>query len=316
MDLDLAQVRAFVVTAEHLHFGQAAAELFLTQQALSKRVARLEELLGVRLFDRTGHAVRLTAAGRRFLEPARRALSAAETAVAAARHDDRPLRVDTWGQLFTPMRTIRQVVGRRPDLPIELSMRRGLPATVAALQREEIDLGFGRVHVLADEPFPDVLAHRLVRLEPMAAVLSDEHPLASAPRLRPADLRETRLWFPAAIGKLDFLRQVCDRFGLDGTFGGVNLGLEHLVDHLRDDPGQVSMLPVNMPLPEGAGVRAVPLVDPVPLYSWSLVWRAGDQHPVLGPLLAEFADVAREEGWLDYDPARHWLPPTELDEGP
>ncbi|MWA02019.1 LysR family transcriptional regulator [Actinomadura sp. LD22] len=124
MDLDLAQVRAFVATAEHLHFGRAAGELFLTQQALSKRVARLEDVLGVRLFDRTGHSVRLTAAGERFLEPARRALAAADDAVTAARRD-RPLRLDVWGHLFDPMRTIRRVVARRPDLPIEPNLKRG-----------------------------------------------------------------------------------------------------------------------------------------------------------------------------------------------
>lgn len=71
MDLDLAQVRALVVTADRLHLGQAAAGPHLTQQALSRRVARLEDALGRRLFDRTGHGVELTDAVRRFPGPAR-----------------------------------------------------------------------------------------------------------------------------------------------------------------------------------------------------------------------------------------------------
>ncbi|WP_433146931.1 LysR family transcriptional regulator [Actinomadura nitritigenes] len=313
MDLDLAQVRAFVATAEQLHFGRAAGELFLTQQALSKRVARLEDVLGVRLFDRTGHSVRLTAAGERFLEPARRALAAADDAIVAARRDDRPLRLDVWGHLFDPMRTIRRVVARRPDLPIEPNLKRGLSEVVTALRRGDGDAGFGRVHAL-DEPLPDGLAHRLVRLAPMVAVMGEAHPLAGAAALRPADLAGTTVWFPAEIGKLDFLDRFLAEFGLSGEFGGVNLGLDYFLDHLREEPGHVSLLPADVAVP--ADVRSVPLTDPVPLYSWSLIWRAREQHPVLRALLAEFAAAAREHGWLDYDPAAHWLPATELDARP
>ncbi|WP_344271398.1 LysR family transcriptional regulator [Actinomadura napierensis] len=313
MDLDLAQVRAFVATAEHLHFGRAAGELFLTQQALSKRIARLEDVLGLRLFDRTGHSVALTAAGERFLEPARRALAAADDAIVAARRDDRPLRLDVWGHLFDPMRTIGQVVARRPDLPIEPNLKRGLPEVVTALGRGDGDAGFGRVHAL-DEPLPGGLAHRLVRLAPMAAVMSEDHPLADAATLRPADLRGTTVWFPAEIGKLDFLDRFLADFGLSGEFGGVNLGLDFFLGHLRAETGHASLLPADVPVPDG--VRSVPLTGPVPLYSWSLIWRAREQHPVLRSLLAEFAAAAREHGWLDYDPAVHWLPPTELDTRP
>jgi len=104
VDLDLAQVRAFVATAEELHFGRAATRLFLSQQALSKRIARLEDELGVRLFVRGKHAVELTEAGRRFLPPARQFLADGDRAVAAARHTSRPLRVDVWGHLYAPMR--------------------------------------------------------------------------------------------------------------------------------------------------------------------------------------------------------------------
>ncbi|MFC7641687.1 LysR family transcriptional regulator [Streptosporangium lutulentum] len=63
MDLDLAQVRAFVQAAGELHFGHAAEELSISQQALSKRIARLESTLGRRLLDRGGQGVRLTEAG-------------------------------------------------------------------------------------------------------------------------------------------------------------------------------------------------------------------------------------------------------------
>ena len=101
MDLDLAQVRAFVAVAEQLHFGRAAAKLFLTQQALSKRIQRLESSLGEALFLRYHQNVELTPAGRRFLPHARTLLAVADAAALAARPQTRPLRVDVWGPVTT-----------------------------------------------------------------------------------------------------------------------------------------------------------------------------------------------------------------------
>jgi len=87
MDLELRLVRSFVVVAEELHFGRAAARLFVAQPALSRQIRRLETSLGVELLDRTTRRVELTAAGSSFLVQARRLLAAGERARAAAQQD-------------------------------------------------------------------------------------------------------------------------------------------------------------------------------------------------------------------------------------
>jgi DNA-binding transcriptional LysR family regulator len=307
VDLDLAQVRAFVAAAEDLHFGRAAGRLFLTQQALSKRIARLERELGVALFTRQARAVRLTEAGHRFLVPARRALAEADRAVEAARDPGRPLRIDVWGHLYDPMRTVGQVVAAMPGLSTEIGHSRDLPAAVTALRRGEIDMGFGRVYP-AGEPGQDRMASRLARLEPVDAIVSTEHPLANRPVLRPADLRESILWSPATLGKLDFLSRFADHFGITVEDGAVNLGLDHLIGHVRADSRRFSLLPADIALPGDAGVRAVPLNDPTPLYAWSLIWLSQDRHPMLRTLLRRFAETGLRRRWLEYDAARDWLP--------
>ncbi|MBV6700577.1 LysR family transcriptional regulator [Kitasatospora aureofaciens] len=317
MDLDLAQVRAFVAAAEELHFGRAAGRLAVSQQALSKRVARLEAALGVRLLDRDARGVGLTEAGRRFLEPARRVLDQGDRAVAAVTCTGRPLRIDVWGHLYAPMRTVAQAVDGTPGLEVEPVPGRDLPSVAAALLRGEPDAGFGRVHPLPDGRDAG-LTHRLVRLEPVDALLSTDHPLAGQDVLSPADLRGSVLRYPAAVDRLDFLTRFAVRFGIEERVGSTNLGLEHFVDRVRTDPSCFSLVPADCPLPDvpaapgRPGVRTVPLADPTPLYAWSLVWRSGapnaDPHPQLQPLLRAFAEEARRSRWLEYDPARDWLP--------
>ncbi|TDD79105.1 LysR family transcriptional regulator [Actinomadura darangshiensis] len=302
MDLDLGQVRAFVTVAGHLHFGRAAEELSISQQAVSKRVARLESALGVLLFTRGN--VELTEAGRRFLEPAREALRAAEAAAGAVHAAGRPLRIDVWGHLYGPARTVAPVIDELPGLSVELGMSRDLPAAAASLLRGDIDAAFGRVH----PPLPDGLAHRLVRLEPVDVLAGDGHPLAGASSVRPSDLTGHDLWFPAAVDRLDFIRRFCDEFGVRAASGGANLGVEHLLADLLAEPGRITLFPADAPLPGVPGIRAIPVVDPTPLYAWSLVWPRQSPHPMIPALLRGFAEYGRRHRWLEYDPARDWLP--------
>ncbi len=65
--MDLANLNAFIAIAETGSFSLAGERLFLTQPAISKRIAGLEQQLNVRLFDRLGRAVSLTEAGRALL---------------------------------------------------------------------------------------------------------------------------------------------------------------------------------------------------------------------------------------------------------
>jgi DNA-binding transcriptional LysR family regulator len=81
INYDLQDLKAFVAVAERQNFGQAAASLFLSQSALSRRIEKLEEALGVKLFERTTRRVQLTNVGQAFLLNVRTALDGLEDAV-------------------------------------------------------------------------------------------------------------------------------------------------------------------------------------------------------------------------------------------
>jgi DNA-binding transcriptional LysR family regulator len=82
--IDTLQLKAFMLVAETASFSQAAEQLHITQPAVSKRVALLEQQLDTSLFDRIGRSVSLTEAGRALLPHARRVeqeMQAAEQSV-------------------------------------------------------------------------------------------------------------------------------------------------------------------------------------------------------------------------------------------
>ena len=69
--MDIAALQAFLAVAETGSFSRAAERIFLTQPAISKRIAALETSLGTRLFDRIGRTIQITPAGQALLARSR-----------------------------------------------------------------------------------------------------------------------------------------------------------------------------------------------------------------------------------------------------
>src|SRR6267142_3890140 len=85
MELEPRLLRYFLAVAEELHFGRAAARLYISQPSLSNQVHKLEQTLGADLFVRDSRHVELTTAGRALLEEAPLALAALERAAERTR---------------------------------------------------------------------------------------------------------------------------------------------------------------------------------------------------------------------------------------
>jgi DNA-binding transcriptional LysR family regulator len=183
-DLDLRLVRYFTVVAERLNFARAAEELRVAQPSLSRQIQRLEQVLGVRLLERTTQGSRLTAAGAAFLPQAQQLLHGAQQAVRTAR-------------AAAPARTI--TVGYVDDLvvtPVVQDLRHRQPdAHVRTRHLEAHDAGAlldRRVDVLAIRaPLPvpaDDLDVTVLYEEPRLLLVSAAHRLAGRASVTAAEL--------------------------------------------------------------------------------------------------------------------------------
>ena len=150
--MELRHLRSFLAVAEELHFGRAAARLYISQPPLSQQIRRLEDELGARLFHRTKRRVELTPAGKAFLTEARQTLAQAERAVRAAQRAERGelgelvvgyVTSATYGPLPDVIRTFRK---RFPDVDLRLQNLRSMQQRQALIDRR-IDVGFVRPQV-------------------------------------------------------------------------------------------------------------------------------------------------------------------------
>lgn len=312
MDLDLSLVRAFVVAADEGHFGRAADQLSLTQQAVSKRVKRLEQELGVSLFIRSGNTTSLTDSGDRFLQPARELLASADTAIAAVRESSQQVRVDVLHDRLAPSKLVAYLQ-RAGDLACEVSARRSLSIALSALKRGEIDAAFGRV-IDDDQKWPSDLSYRLARLEPLLALVDVDHPLAALDRVRPEDLREYGTWVPAPGSAVEwgtYLGEFAERFEVSVTFEMVdNVTTDDLLSHARSS-GSVFLTGADTRNPRDDALAALPLVEPTPVYPWCLVWRSRDHSPGVRRLLTLTDRLGKTDQERLVKAGEYWLPDSD-----
>lgn len=174
---ELSQLRCFVVVAEELHFGRAAARLHMTQPPLSRQIQLLESRLGVQLLVRSSRSVSLTSAGRSFLADARHILRLAESAAVTVRRAARgELGSVTMG--FTAASGYGVMPGMiaqcRTRLPgIEINLKEMVTKEqMEALASGDLDLALLRPQASLE----DFEAQCVVR-EPLVAAMPASHPL-------------------------------------------------------------------------------------------------------------------------------------------
>ncbi|MEE1752879.1 LysR family transcriptional regulator [Streptomyces sp. SP18CS02] len=298
MDLDI--VRTFVAAADTGRFQEAAAELAVTQQAISKRIAALERGLGVRLFTRTARGAELTIDGQAFLPHARELLRVAERAVASVRTGRRPLRVDVIASRVAPSGLMRGFHGAHPETDLDVVTLFDMETAIAAIRSGAIDASFRAVAV-PGRPLPDDIESFRVLDEPLQLLTGPAHALARARSVTVARLVGHRIWMPGIVPGTEWAAYYDDlvaEFGLTIEATGPNFGSDALLDTIADTPALATFMGEHTRLiwPAGHGLRRIPVTDPTPVYPHSLLWHRDNPHPALATLRAHLAATTAGHG--------------------
>jgi DNA-binding transcriptional LysR family regulator len=225
--MDISTLQAFLAVADNASFSQAAERLFLTQPAVSKRIAVLEAELGTPLFDRIGRQVGLTEAGRALLPRARRIVDELEDSRRAIAN----LSGKVEGRLsfgtshhiglhrLPPLlRTYHQ---RYPQVALDIQFMDSEQACQAVL-RGELELA---VVTLPTDAIPSLDAHTVWR-DRLAVVVAAGHTLAA--RGRPT-LRDLAQWPAIMPAHGTYTREIVEAaFSHEGLAPQVSMSTNYL----------------------------------------------------------------------------------------
>jgi LysR family hydrogen peroxide-inducible transcriptional activator len=274
--MNLRDLQYLVALAETGHFGEAAARCHVSQPTLSAQIKKLEEYLGVPLFERQPRKVSLTEAGRRIVERARRITREAEDIRELARASRDPLS----GKLrvgliptIAPYLLPRVAVKLHRKLP-KLSLMLYEYQTAVLLQKlndGELDLA-----ILALPADTGGLETRSLFAESFVVAMPRKHALAARKRLKPADLAgEKILLLEEGHCLRDQALEVCGTVAISEEQDFRATSLETLRQMVASGLG-ITLLPrlaAEGPIAGARGLEFRPFAPPPPSRMVGAAWR-------------------------------------------
>lgn len=290
--MELRHLRYFVAVGEEEHYGRGAQRLRVAQPALSRQIQDLEEEVGFKLFDRLSRGVKLSTAGKLFLEEARRILQQVDDATRRSKRvaagQSGTLRAGfiesmSWHGVVPD--SFRQFRERLLDAELQIKPLSSLEQ-IQAVRTGQLDAGFLFTIANIDRE----LAQLDIALVNLMLAVPKGHPLAKSKALRLRDLSTASfIWFPRRESPhfYDRLMHACFRGGLKSpriVQEGLNeatilslvscgLGVAFVSSATRwrcpESVVLVSVTDLKLPLP------------------FALIWRKDNDSPLLAKFVAD-----------------------------
>jgi DNA-binding transcriptional LysR family regulator len=293
-NVTLRQLRVFESVARHRSFTRAAAELHLTQPAVSMQVKSLEEEAGLPLTEQFGKKLFLTEAGTELARQARlvaQQLRLAAEALAALRGVSSgrlAIGVVSTAKYFAP-RLLTAFGARHPGIELALSVH-NRERIVRELADNEIDVAIMGSPPPEQETIADIFAEH-----PLVIIAAPEHPLARRRKIAPAELApETLLVREAGSGT---------RAAMERYFAAQGVAIVRTIEMSSNETIKqavmagmglsfISLHTIGLELAVGR-IKRLPVTGTPVMRHWHLVRRA---EKALLPLGAAFRDFLRQDG--------------------
>lgn len=300
--MNLSELRYVIALARERHFGHAAEACCVSQPTLSLAVKRLEEELGVQLFERGGHDIRITAVGELVVAQAQQALEAIESVREAAQQGrdqlSHPLRIGaiyTIGPYLFPD-LISNLSRLAPKMPLLIE------ENYTAILAEKLKTGELDVIVIS-LPFdePNILTQPIYD-EPFVILLPNAHPLNEHQALCPDHMKEETV-FLLGSGHCfrDQVIEACPecapqpgrRQNFNETVEGTSL---ETIRHMVASGMGVTILPCTAAGVDRYSQRLLSIrrfAEPEPQRRVALAWRASFPRPKVIDILRDAINASR-----------------------
>lgn len=303
--MTLTELKYIVAVARERHFGRAAEACFVSQPTLSVAIRKLEDELGVVLFERGSGEIGVTDIGLRVVAQAQKVLEEAALLKEIARQGEDPLAgplrvgiIYTIAPYLLP-RLVPTQVEQTPQMPLVLQ-ENYTTRLLELLRQGELDCAIVAL------PIPDTgLTVEPLYDEPFFVAVPVQHPWAARKRIKPDELKdETMLLLGSGHCFRDQVLGVCPEFarysaaseGIQRSFEGSSL---ETIRHMVAAGIGITVMPASSLAvtgsddAEGRLLRYIPFESPVPDRRVVLVWRKSFPRPAaMQALMTSIRDCA------------------------
>lgn len=288
-------IRYLFAVAEHHSFTRAAEVLYVSQPTLSQQIKQLEDLLDVRLLDRSGRTVRLTAAGEVYLRYARRALGEMDAGKRAI-HELQDLSRGSLRLGMTPITDylatplLDHFNARYPGITLS-TLEMPQNDIEAALAEDRVDIGIAFSSTPSTEESSDEIDSHILFIETLSLAVGKDHPRAGQPEPlsghafehEPLVLLNTDYALRRHIDLYCLEHGITPRIAIEATSLGAIIEIVRL--------GRLATILPDTIACSQHGLSSIPLLPELPRHTISLICRKGAYK---SPACQAFGNLAAE----------------------